>query len=228
MWNCVMAPTRRATIAKTLAAHPPTTITPARSPVRPAPFAKGLAFLGEFIRSPFQTGALHESPPQVARALSGDLGLDAASNVVEFGPGTGPVTREIVGLIPDSCRFFAIEKNPRLARLFRERLPKVDLVDGSVEHVGAYMAERGMGPLDAVVSSIPWILLPPAMQDRFIAETVAVMRPGGRFSMITYRHERSGLVKRFVDLMRSQFSAIDPPYTVRSRFSFAHVYRATK
>ena len=196
------------------------------SPERPK--SKGLLFLSEFIRSPFRTGALHESPPRVAKMLAEHLGLEQASNVVEFGPGTGPVTREILAAIPKNCRFFAIEKSPRLAKVFRERHPGVAVIEGSVEDVRRHCNQCAMGPLDVVVSSVPWILLPKQVQDHTIAETVAAMRPGARFSMITYRHERLGIVKRFIDLMRAHFSEVEPMHPVRSRFGLAYVYRATR
>ncbi len=189
---------------------------------------KGFLFLSEFIRSPFRIGALHESPPRVARTLAADLGLEHARNVVEFGPGTGPVTREILAAIPKSCRFLAIEKSPRLAKVFRERHPGVAMIEGSVEDVRRHCTQHAMGPLDVVVSSVPWILLPKPVQDRTVAETVAAMRPGARFSMITYRHERLGIVKRFIDLMRAHFSQVEPMHPVRSRFGHAYVYRATR
>lgn len=190
--------------------------------------SKGLLFLSEFLRSPFRTGALHESPPRVAKMLADELGLERAANVVEFGPGTGPVTREVLGRIPRGCRFFAIEKNPRLAKVFRERNPGVDLADGSIEDVRTFVTQRGMGPLDVVVSSVPWILLPKHVQERTIQETIAAMRPGGRFSMITYRHERLKIVRKFIDIMRANFSEVEPMHPVRSRFGLAYVYRATR
>lgn len=197
--------------------------------VAPAkPKSKGLLFLSEFIRAPFRTGALHESPPRVARMLAEHLGLEQARNIVEFGPGTGPVTREILAAIPKTSRFLAIEKNPRLAKVFRERHPGVAIIEGSVEDVRRHCNQHAMGPLDAVVSSVPWILLPKPVQDRTIAETVAAMRPGARFSMITYRHERLGIVKRFIDLMRAHFAEVEPMHPVRSRFGLAYVYRATR
>lgn len=190
--------------------------------------SKGLLFLREFIRDPFRIGALHESPPRVAKMLAESLGLEQARTVVEFGPGTGPVTREILAAIPASCRFLAIEKNPRLAKVFRQRHPGVAIIEGSVEDVRRHCAQHVMGPLDAVISSVPWILLPKPVQDRTVAETVAAMRPGARFSMITYRHERLGIVRRFIDLMRAHFTEVEPMHPVRSRFGLAYVYRATR
>jgi phospholipid N-methyltransferase len=197
-------------------------------PKRPRRQSKGLLFFAEFLRSPFQIGALHESPPRVARALADGLGIERASAVVEYGPGTGPVTREIVARMPGGCRFFAVELNPRMIAAFRERNPGVRLYEGSAENVRAYCVEQGIDKLDAVVSSIPWILLPRPVQEKLLGETIAAMRAGARFSMITYRHEKAGMTRRFLDVMRAHFSEVEPMVRVRSRFKHAYVYRATR
>ena len=197
-------------------------------PKRHSPPAKGLLFFAEFLRSPFQIGALHESPPRVAKALADGLGIERASAIAEYGPGTGPVTREIVSRMPGGCKFFAVELNPRMVAAFRARNPGIRLYEGSAEHVRRLCAEQGIDKLDAVVSSIPWILLPRPVQEKLLTETVAAMRPGARFSMITYRHERAGMVKRFLDVMRAHFSHVEPMVRVRSRFKHAYVYRATR
>lgn len=213
---------------------PPTTQagTPARQdlvePKRPSGASKGLMFLAEFLRSPFQIGALHESPPRVAKALVDELGVERAAAIAEYGPGTGPVTREIVARMPGACKFFAIELNPRMIAAFRERNPGVRLYEGSAEHVRALCSQQGIDKLDVVVSSIPWILLPRPVQEKLLVETLAAMRPGARFSMITYRPASSGLVKRFMQVFRAHFTHVDPMLRVRSRFSHAFVYRATR
>ncbi len=214
-------------MSQPLRAAAPESVPETSAPRKPSK-SKGLLFLSEFFRSPFRTGALHESPPRVAKMLADELGLEHAANVVEFGPGTGPVTREIVARIPRSCQFFAIEKNPRLAKVFRERNPGVSLVEGSIEGVRDFVAQHQMGPLDVVVSSVPWILLPKHVQEKTIQETIAAMRPGGRFSMITYRHERLKIVRKFIDIMRAHFAHVEPMHPVRSRFGLAYVYRATR
>lgn len=191
------------------------------------PISRGLLFLGEFIRSPFQTAALHESPPQVAKMMTAELGIPQAKAIVEFGPGTGPLTREIVANMPAGCRFFAIEKNPRLAAAFRQRHPDIRMYEDTVERVRELCAAEQMPPLDVVVTTIPWILFPPEFQERVLANTISCMRPGARFSMITYRHGRAKMVQRMLDICRSQFSSVDPVVAVRSRFSLAYCYRAT-
>lgn len=189
--------------------------------------SKTLLFLGEFLRSPFQIGALHESPPRVAKAMTAELGIPKAQAIVEFGPGTGPLTREIIGNMPRGCKFFAVEKNPRLAKVFRQKLPQVKLYEDTVENIRELCAREQMPKLDVVVSTIPWILLPNDLLDRVFSATVSCMRPGARFSMITYRSEKMKMVQRMLSVVSKHFTTMEAPVRVRSRFSFCYVYRAT-
>lgn len=187
-----------------------------------------LAFLSEFILSPLQIGAFAESPPWVARAMVDGLGVEQAKAVAEFGPGTGPITTEILRRMPGDCTFFAIEKSDRLAEIFRKRHPETTLFQDSAERIRELCGRVGVQQLDAVVTSIPWILMPGSLQERILDETVSMMRPGARFSTITYRSEKFGLVKKFRALMDKKFGVVEPVSVVKSRLSNAYIYRCTK
>lgn len=187
-----------------------------------------MLFLGEFFRSPLRIGALYQSPPRIAKALADEMGLEGAAAVAEFGPGTGPVTREILSRIPGECRFFAVERNPRLAKVFRTRFPGVTLYEDSAERVRELCRQSGIQQLDAVVTSIPWIVLPPLVQERLLLETTAMLKPGGRFNMITYRSPTSSLVRRMMARLQQHFSIVEPNIKVKSRVSSAFICRCTR
>lgn len=186
-----------------------------------------MAFFGEFVLSPMTVGALIESPPKVAKLLCDNIGLESAMAVAEYGPGTGPVTREILNRLPKQAKFFAIEKSPNLARLFRARNPDVKLYEGSAELIRDYCRREGIEKLDSVVTSIPWILLPRPVQERMLDETITMLRPGSRMSFLTYRKESMGIVRRFVDLTKERFAAVEGPFPVRVRLSTCNIYRCT-
>lgn len=186
-----------------------------------------MAFLGEFVLSPMTIGALTESPPRVAAAMCDKIGLESARAVVEIGPGSGPITREILRRLPAGARFFAIEKNPKMASMFRARNPGVVVHEASGERIRELCVREGMGPLDAVVSSIPWILLPRPVQERMLDEVIASIKPGGHMSFLTYRQESLGIVRRFVALAKDRFAYVEGPQSVRARFATCRVYRCT-
>lgn len=57
-----------------------------------------VSFFAESIKHPGQTGTFTESSKFVAKMMA--HGIDGTTNVVEFGPGTGSVTLEILRRLP--------------------------------------------------------------------------------------------------------------------------------
>ena len=53
-------------------------------------------FLRQFVQSPRTVGAVLPSSPALARAMLAPIDFASARTIVEFGPGTGAFTREIV------------------------------------------------------------------------------------------------------------------------------------
>ena len=113
-------------------------------------------FLLEFLRHPSQTGAILPSSTYLAEAMVDWLELDTARCVLEYGPGTGPFTPHILKRVGKDCRFLAIERNAALAGEFRSKLPKVELIQDSVENVRAICDNAGIDSVDCIVSGLPW------------------------------------------------------------------------
>ncbi|MEM1000984.1 MAG: methyltransferase domain-containing protein [Bacteroidota bacterium] len=106
--------------------------------------------------------------------------LKQARYVVEFGPGTGVVTREIVRRIPQDCRFFAIEINQQLAAETRRRTGAEVIVD-SCQHLLHHLQHRGMPHCDAILCTIPWALLSADASAAILDAVVEGLGPEGRF-----------------------------------------------
>ncbi len=64
------------------------------------PWRDSLRFLSTFLRRPRVTGSVLPSSRHLARALVGELDLRSGELVVEFGPGTGPMTAAIQSRLP--------------------------------------------------------------------------------------------------------------------------------
>src|SRR5438046_695234 len=97
------------------------------------------AFLRAFRHNFHTTGAILPSSRFLARALASDLrGPRGPARVLEVGPGTGAVTREIVRLLGSEDRLDAVEINPQFVqhlrrrfvqdKLFRSRADQVELI----------------------------------------------------------------------------------------------------
>jgi phospholipid N-methyltransferase len=145
-------------------------------------------FLLESLRHPRRTGAIAPSSRALARALLEPMDLQRARLVVEYGPGTGVITREIVARLGPDGRLLTVEANAAFCRELQARFPEVLVEQATVAALPRLLERRGLGPADAIVSGIPWTLMSSEERRRDIATTLEALRPGGRFATFVYKH----------------------------------------
>lgn len=205
--------------------------TSARAEILATGRRRPLAFVREFLKSPKELGTCFTSSPALSRAMVRDMGLEHARCVVELGPGTGPLTEQILNRIPRDCAFFAIERNAALVAALRARWPLLRVHNADAADIADVCRLEGVKPgvVDAIVCSLPFLLFPAPVQATILHEAASVLRPGGRFSTVTYRPEAlMGSVKRFRALMEREFSRVRLARVVLGNFPPAFVYRCTK
>jgi phospholipid N-methyltransferase len=172
----------------------------------------GLGFFGAFLRNPGSVGAVLPSSRYLARALVGRLELRPGELVVEYGPGTGPVTTTIQSALPAGARYLGIELEPRFHQLLTHRYPDLAFHLGSAADVRTILVARGLPLPRRIVSGLPFASLPPAVQDGVIDGIVHCLRDsGGDFRTFQYVHAyglraarrfRAAMAERFANFER--------------------------
>lgn len=113
---------------------------------------KSLRFARQFLRYPKQCGTFTQSGKVLARKMAEEIG--DCSRVIEFGPGTGPVTQEILKRLPPSGRLTCFEVNPEFCRC----LEQIDDSRLRVINDDASKCEQYVDHLDCIVSGLPLAL----------------------------------------------------------------------
>ena len=183
----------------------------------------------QFLRHPVSTGTIFPSSRWLCRALAENAGLNQARCVVELGPGTGVVTRQIVASLRQDAFFFAVELNEKLIERLRAENPSISFVHGSAEDLVSILADRGKSSADAIISSLPWACFSDALQDRILDAVSASLKPGGRF--LTYAYLQGTLLPgahRLRKKLRGRFSKTDFSSVVWRNLPPAFLYRCTK
>ena len=103
-----------------------------------------------------QTAALAPSSKQLAKAMVEPLRSTPRRCVIEFGPGTGVVTREILQCMPADSVLLAFEINSQFVEYLREAIPdhRLQVVSAGAATAAAELERRGISEVDAVVSSL--------------------------------------------------------------------------
>jgi phosphatidylethanolamine/phosphatidyl-N-methylethanolamine N-methyltransferase len=186
-----------------------------------------MSIFREFLLHPRLTGAVAASSPRLARALTDGLGLERAHTVVELGPGTGAVTDVILRRMPPGARLVAVERNPNLAAHLaaRYRGRPVRIVTGTAEDLAGMVD----APVDAVVSGLPWTVIPHGERRRILDAVTTVLAPGGGFSTFAYSHAAwTPPARHFAAELRARFRTVSRTRCVWTNLPPAFVHRASR
>ncbi len=169
------------------------------------------------------------SSEHLARTMLAGLDLRNARAVLEYGPGTGIVTDHIRREISPHTSLVAIEINPRMAALFKQRHPDVQLFQDTVANARMICDYAGMEFVDCIVSGLPWSTFSHPLQVTVLNETMRVLKPGGSFVTFAYIH---GLAlptgRRFANLLQKYFRVVSKSPVIWRNVPPALVYRCRR
>jgi phosphatidylethanolamine/phosphatidyl-N-methylethanolamine N-methyltransferase len=149
-------------------------------------------FLQEWLVNPQRTGSVVPSSRQLAAAMARWLPSNPESFVLELGPGTGAVTEALLKRGMREDRLVAIEHNPNLARLLRERFPRAQIITGDAWHMDTLLRSLRV-PVEsvgAVISSLPLLNFPVDQAEALAQKIRAVLEPQGNWVQYSYRIDK--------------------------------------
>jgi len=195
----------------------------------PAGIATYWDFFREFVRHPASVGAIAPSSASLARIVASIINPARASVIVEYGPGVGTFTSKIMERIHPDARLIAIEKNHKMASLFRGRYPQVALFEDSVENLSAILKKAGVSKADYIVSGLPWATFNDKLQDRLMQVTVRALQKKGEFATFAYIHSLTlPAGRRFRAALQYHFSEVRQSPIVWRNLPPAFVYHCIK
>jgi phospholipid N-methyltransferase len=147
-----------------------------------------LLLLGRFMREPRAIGAVAPSSAALAYSMVAGLNLDGNVRVVELGPGTGAFTRAIVPRLGRTASMLAIDREPVFIERLQQHWPRVQCICESAARLPALVAERGLLPVDHILSGLPFASLPAEVTRAILDGIEQTLRVGGTFTTFQYVH----------------------------------------
>ena len=145
-----------------------------------------VAFAREFLRHPREVGSVLPSRPALGRALSDSLPVRART-VAEFGPGTGPITRELLAKSGSNVRIVAFEIDPHFCDVLSSSIrdPRLIVLNRPAEDIVAVARELDV-VFDAVVTSLPLVNFPVPVRNLILQAAKDALPSGGIVTGYTY------------------------------------------
>ena len=160
-----------------------------------------LGFTRQFLRHPRQLGTVVESGRRLARRMAEEI--DGSSRVIELGPGTGAVTREILKRLPEDGRLTCFEINAEFCRCLREiHDSRLEVIEGD-----AAQCERYVDEADCIVSGLPLALFGRREKERILE----LCERCGKYVQLQYTPVLGKEIRRHFADVRLKFVPLNLP-----------------
>jgi phospholipid N-methyltransferase len=163
---------------------------PPKRASRPEQF---LLFGRNFIKHPKMLGSLIPSSRFLVNHVLGEVDWARARVFLEYGPGVGTFTTEILRRMRPDALLIAMETNADFVRFLRRRVhdDRLHVIHGSAADADAALGQLALSHADYVISGIPYTTMPPAVREDILRKTHSVLHPNGAF--LVYQFTRTVL-----------------------------------
>jgi phospholipid N-methyltransferase len=170
------------------------------------------SFFREFLKERKTVGSITPSSRYLSRRMISCIDFSEAKCIVELGPGTGVITREIVKRLGPDTQLFVFEMNETfIEKHLQYDDPRIHIIHDSAEHIGRYLEEEGIEKADYIISSLPLTNFPEALKTRILDESVRCLRPGGVYMQYQYMTTALKLLKQKFSKVKLKYAPFNVP-----------------
>lgn len=160
-------------------------------------------FLIEYLKNPRKIGAVAPSGNALARKMTKSIDFKSAKVIVEYGPGTGSFTRELVICRKLDTVLILIEQNKKFCRELEKifcNQPNLYIINGDAENVNNYLAEYGFKNADYIISGLPFTSLPAKASGNILNATKKAIGNKGIFITFQYSLVKKNFFKKYFQI----------------------------
>ena len=157
-----------------------------------------MGILAEFLKHPRKIGAIAPSGKHLSAKMMMPIDFTSAKVIIEYGPGTGSFTKELVTRRRSDTILILIEQNKAFCEQLRalfDNQPNLFIMHGSAMNVGQYLETCGVHRADYIVSGLPFASLPATVSDNILNATKMALGQEGKFISFQY----SLVKKKFIE-----------------------------
>ena len=115
-----------------------------------------------------ERGAITPSSKKLAEKIVETADIKNRKVIVEFGPGNGVFTKEILSSKSKDAIYFAIELNPEQVEETKNNCPGALVYMDSATNLGKYLKKHGVEKCDCVISGLPFANFSESLQNEIL------------------------------------------------------------
>lgn len=170
-----------------------------------------LLFARNFFRHPRMLGSIVPSSRFLIKQLLEPINWHRARVFVEYGPGVGTITAEVLRQMRPDATLIAIEMNPDFVGYLRQAIPdpRLQVVQGSAADVQEILRRFGLARADYIISGIPFSTIPAEVRERILRKTCETLEPTGAFLVYQFSTRVLQDLKRIFGYVGRKFQPLN-------------------
>jgi phospholipid N-methyltransferase len=170
-----------------------------------------LLFARNFFRHPRMLGSIVPSSRFLIKQLLEPIDWAQARVIVEYGPGVGGITAEILRRMRPDASLIAIETNPEFVSFLRSSTEdkRLHVVEASAESVVEILRQHGHEKASYIISGIPFSTISAPLRERILRKTCSVLEPRGSFLVYQFSTRVLQDLRRIFRYIRHQFEPLN-------------------
>lgn len=170
-----------------------------------------LLFASNFLRHPYMLGSIIPSSRYLVNAVLRNIDWPRAKVIVEYGPGIGTFTAEILRRMRSDARLIVIETNQDFVRYLLESQPdnRLRVEHDSAENVQQILQRHALARADCILSGIPLGSMPVSLQSMISIASRDALHAEGEFLVYQF-------TSRVLPVLRATFPEVRRDLEVRN------------
>lgn len=146
-----------------------------------------IKFFRESIKNLKTVGTITRSSKYLCKGMVKPIDFSTAKVIVELGAGDGVVTQHILKKMRKDAILLSFELNPKFCEQMREiEDDRLVVVEDDAEKLPSYLEQYGHKKADAIISAIPFTIIPKEVTYRILENCKNHLIDGGKYVQIHY------------------------------------------
>lgn len=145
-------------------------------------------FFKKFLSNPRIIGSVIQSSPFLVSKMVKPVDFSKAKVIVEFGAGTGVITKKILKKMSPDSILLCFEVDKDLSKEIKNKIKdhRLKVVSDGAEKLERYLRRYDIFEVDYIISGLPLVVLPEEVKNGVLDQINTYLKKGGQYVQFQY------------------------------------------
>lgn len=151
-----------------------------------------------------------------SRRLCRKIDFDKADVIVEYGPGTGILSKAFLSNMNKKTRLLLVETNPKFVEALQEmKEPQIQVVKNDALQIRGILKQKGIDQVDYIITGVPLSFLTKEQRYQLIQDAYDILKPGGKLIIYQFSRTAKEYISTCFEQVNTEFEFFNiPPLTI--------------